>query len=131
MKKTTVLSLLILLSFGMKAQTPASQIQTERKHFRHPVLVKLIEGYGNVWRIGFMRSEDFYGDKDTVKRNDIHANFFKSVSLSESELKDKCFVYFPLSGDQGEMLIVSKSTITRLDIGYDKAIELIMVDNGN
>ena len=92
------------------------------KYFKHPVMVKLIQGQGNVFRIGFIRYNDFYDVKEDA--SDVSAYYARF--LSDAEINNSLFVYFPTSKDNGEMLIVSKITITKMDMTYEQAMQLII-----
>jgi uncharacterized membrane protein len=115
MKKSLLFFVVIFCSLGAFAQVVENKTEMNRATFTRPVLVKLIEGYGNVWRIGFVQNDQ------PIANNE---------NLSAIRPDDKCFVYFPLSGEAGEVSMVSRSTVTKLDIAYDKAIEMIMADSG-
>jgi len=95
---------------------------SKSKDFKHPVMVKLIQGQGNVFRIGFIRYNDFYDVKEDA--SDVSAYYARF--LSDAEINNSLFVYFPTSKDNGEMLIVSKITITKMDMTYEQAMQLII-----
>jgi hypothetical protein len=113
--------LLILVSINTYGQTTKNEV-SKPNDFKYPVLVKLIDGYSNMFRIGLIRYNDFHDVKEDV--SDVTAYY--SRFLNQNELKDKLFVYFPLSKDSGEMLIVSKLNIVKLDLTYDQALQIIM-----
>ena len=74
-----------------------------------------------MFRIGFMRKNDYFDIKEDISLPQANvARFLKDV-----ELTDKYFVYFPTSSDTGEMIIVSKSCVTKLDMTFEQAIEVI------
>jgi len=113
--------ILILVSINTLGQTTKKEV-AKPNDFKYPVLVKLIDGYSNMFRIGLIRHNDFYD----VKENGSDVSAYYSRFLSDYELKDKIFVYFPLSKESGEMIIVSKQNITKLDMTYEQALEIIM-----
>ena len=106
---TIILMFTVLFS---KAQVVDVAMKDKSREFRNPVLVKLIRGEGNVFRIGFVKGE--------ANKPDIQANFMKDYNL-----KGKVFVYFPLSNGNGEMLIVERSDVTKMEMTYENAMELI------
>lgn len=126
MKKNTILAIsFLLLSYVSNGQNN-KQTRHPENAFRHPVLAKIIQGEGNVFRIGFMRHNDFHDIKeDEGNAMNIYANFMSSVGLVNSDLTDKFFIYFPLSDDGGEMMIMPKSQVQKLDMTYEQAIKLI------
>lgn len=119
MKKILFLLLIIspLILFGQDKKNIAKP-----KDFKYPVMVKLIQGQGNVFRIGFIRYNDFYDVKEDA--SDVSAYYARF--LSDAEINNSLFVYFPTSKDNGEMLIVSKITITKMDMTYEQAMQLII-----
>lgn len=129
-----LLSTILLLAI---ASTSYAQVRGQAresgkaKDFKYPVLVKLIKGSGNVFRIGFVREGDFYGTGESKPdTSDIYANFMDLVNSDKGDFTGKCFVYFPLSERNGEMLIVDRNDVSSLDMRYEQAMELIVV-NGN
>lgn len=129
MNKINSLIIALLFTFSVNAQK-VSNDKSERQSntFNHPVLVKLIQGSGNVFRIGFLRYNDFYGiEEEASDPKNIYAGFIDLAELSVGNFKDKCFVYFPMSNSNGEMMIVDKKEVTRLDMRYEQAMELIVV----
>lgn len=115
MKNSLLFFIVFLCSSATFAQVVEKKAELNKATFTRPVLVKLIEGYGNVWRIGFVQNDQ---------------PIYNHENLSDNRIDDKCFVYFPLSGEAGEVSMVSKSTVTELGIDYNKAIEMIMADSG-
>lgn len=123
MKKTLAIAFSLLLI----AQVSKSQ-DTEKgiKSFKYPVLVKLIQGDGNIFRIGFIRHDDYYDVKQNESEpGNIYASFIDMVDVARGDFKGKCFVYFPFSRENGEMEIADKSDIMKLDMRYEEAIKLI------
>ena len=129
MKKIAFILMAIALSFNANAQKNGKS-ETKPNSFKYPVLVKMIHGSGNIFRIGFLRHNDFHGIEESVGEN-IYASFINLVDVSKGDFKDKYFVYFPLANQNGEMLIVDRREVTKLDLTYEQAMELIVVDNGN
>lgn len=119
MKKIIFILLLIspLVLFGQN-----NKIIDKPRDFKYPVMVKLIQGQGNVFRIGFIRYNDFYD----IKENLSEANAFYARFLSDAEIKNSLFVYFPTSKQNGEMLIVPKTTVTKMDMTYEQAMQIII-----
>ena len=92
------------------------------KDFKYPVMVKLINGQGNVFRIGFIRYNDFYD----VREDASEVSAYYARLLSDAEIKNSLFVYFPTSKENGEMLIVSKDSVTKMDMTYEQAMQIII-----
>lgn len=115
--------ILLLIVFILSCNLVWSQkTKTNREEFKYPVLVKLIEGSGNVFRIGFIRHNDYWNIKEDVNNpQNIYANF-----IDLTELKNKIFVYFPTSDSTGEMTIVDNKDITKLDMTYEQALEVMI-----
>lgn len=130
MNKLSTAILLFLLasaSYGQSRGEPKGN--KGERDFKYPVLVKLIQGQGNVFRIGFVRYNDFHEVREnTGEDKNIYASFINLVDIDKGDFKNKCFVYFPLSERNGEMIIVEKSDITKLDMRYEQAMELIVVN---
>lgn len=133
MKRTTSLFIAILLSFSVNAQNVSnSKVESQSNSFKYPVLVKLIQGQGNIFRIGFLRYNDFYGIKEDANNpSNIYASFIDLADVTVGNFKDKYFVYFPLSKTNGEMLIIDKKDVTKLDMRYEQAMELIVFERKN
>ena len=131
MKRTTSLFIAILLSFSVNAQNVSnSKVESQSNSFKYPVLVKLIQGQGNIFRIGFLRYNDFYGIKEDANNpSNIYASFIDLADVTVGNFKDKYFVYFPLSKTNGEMLIIDKKDVTKLDMRYEQAMELIVFED--
>lgn len=122
MKKIIVLILFVLCVFNSYSQNDKEN--SKPKTFKYPVLVKLIEGAGNVFRIGFIRHNDFFDIKeDTQDVASYYARF-----LSNTNLHNNIFVYFPSLNENGEMLILPKSSITKMDLTYEQAMQIILPD---
>lgn len=123
MKKLLAITIpLLLLCFVSNSQDTEKGL----KSFKYPVLVKLIQGDGNIFRIGFVRHNDYHDIKEDVGNpGNIYASFMDMVDVSRGDFKDKCFVYFPFSRENGEMAIVDKSDFMKLDMKYEQAIKLI------
>lgn len=118
--KKIILILMIILTNNVNGQS--SKTISKPSEFKHPVMMKLIQGDGNIFRIGFIRENDFNNVKEDVTLpTSYYARF-----LDDNELKNKTFVYFPLSEKTGEMLIVEKSILTRLDLSYEEALKIIL-----
>jgi len=129
MNKTIALAVALLVTITANAQKVGTD--KEGDQFKHPVLVKLIQGDGNIFRIGFLRHNDFHDIKeDANDPSNIYANFIDLADVSVGNFKDKCFVYFPLSNTNGEMLIVNRGDLTKLDMRYEQAMELIVLERG-
>ncbi len=118
MKKFSILAIILLITtLSVVAQKKPMNTDT----FKHPVLVKLVQGDGNIFRIGFLRYSDFHDIKEEAGNpNNIYANFMEMV-----EFTDKYFVYFPFSLENGEMTIVNKNDVIKLDMRYEQAMKLI------
>jgi hypothetical protein len=116
--KKLILIALIVLATNVNGQS--SKTISKPSEFSHPVMLKLIQGEGNIFRIGFVRDND-YKKEDVTLPTSYYARF-----LDDNELKNKTFVYFPLSEKMGEMLIVEKSTLTNLDLSYEEAMKIIL-----
>lgn len=118
--KKIILILMIILTNNVNGQS--NKTISKPSEFKHPVMMKLIQGDGNIFRIGFIRENDFNNVKEDVTLpTSYYARF-----LDDNELKNKTFVYFPLSEKTGEMLIVEKSILTRLDLSYEEALKIIL-----
>lgn len=132
MKRIILLALATSLSIIVNAQKiDNDKMKSEKNSFKYPVLCKLIQGSGNVFRIGFLRYNDFNGvEEDASDPKNIYAGFIDLVDVAKGDFKDKYFVYFPLSNGTGEMLIMDRKDVTKLDMRYEQAMELIVV-NGN
>lgn len=116
MKKLLIIIVILLLS-----QTSFGQRNKSSNEYKYPCLVKLVEGGSNIFRIGFMRKNDFFDIAEDISLPQASvARFLKDVDLT-----DKYFVYFPTSADTGEMLIISKNCVTKLDMTFEQAIEVI------
>lgn len=133
MNKITALLIMLLVSFSVKAQKVSDEkVESQSNTFKHPVLVKLIQGDGNIFRIGFLRYNDFYGIKEEANNpSNIYANFIDLADVAVGNFKDKYFVYFPLSKTNGEMLIIDRKDVTKLDMRYEQAMELIVFERKN
>lgn len=117
-----IFSLIIITSSGL-AQDNNRQIP-KSKDFKYPVLVKLISGSSNIFRIGFIRYSDFWEVKEDLgELTSFYARF-----LNDNELKNKLFVYFPISEKQGDMMIIDKTDIQKLDMTKEQAMEIILPD---
>jgi hypothetical protein len=118
--KKLILIALIVLATNVNGQS--SKTISKPSEFNHPVMLKLIQGDGNIFRIGFIRDNDYKNVKEDVTQlTSYYARF-----LDDNELKNKTFVYFPLSEKTGEMLIVEKSILTNLDLSYEEAMKIIL-----
>lgn len=118
--KKLILIALIVLATNVNGQS--SKTVQRPNEFNHPVMLKLIQGDGNIFRIGFVRDNDFNNVKEDVTQpTSYYARF-----LDDNELKNKIFVYFPLSEKTGEMLIVEKNDLTKLDLSYEEAMKIIL-----
>ena len=118
--KKLILILMVILTTNVDAQS--NKTISKPIEFKHPVMMKLIQGDGNIFRIGFIRENDFNNVKEDVTLpTSYYARF-----LDDNELKNKTFIYFPLSEKTGEMLIVEKSILTRLDLSYEEALKIIL-----
>ena len=130
MNKTIALAVALLITITANAQKVG--MDKEGNQFKYPVLVKLIQGEGNIFRIGFLRYNDFHDIKEDANNpSNIYANFIDLADVSVGNFKDKYFVYFPLSKTNGEMLIIDKGDVTKLDMRYEQAMELIVLEKGN
>lgn len=130
MNKALITLTAIALTLTSYGQGNAKKGETiDNKTFKYPVLVKLIQGSGNVFRIGFVRYSDYYGIEENANDpKNIYASFIDLVEVSKGDFKNKCFVYFPLSKNNGETLIIDRNDVAKLDMRYEQAIELIVVN---
>lgn len=125
MKRTITATLLLFLS--LTAFPQKHEVASEKNDFKYPVLVKLIRGEGNVFRLGFVRKNDYLGvEEDKNDARNIYANFIDLADVVTGNFKNKFFVYFPLSKDSGEMLIVDKTDVTKVDMTYEQSMQLIL-----
>lgn len=115
--KTIIISLFIIFISNIGY----SQTSKNAKGYRYPVLVKMFEGSGNVFRLGFLRYNDFFEVKEDISSPQANISRF----LVDYDLKDKMFVHFPTSDKSGETLIVPKACVTKLDLTYEQAIDII------
>jgi len=128
----TLKSFIAILIIVFTWSTVEAQNKSQEKSFNYPVLVKIIQGNGNVFRIGFIRYNDFYGVKeDESNPSNIYANFIGLANVTRGDFKNKCFVYFPLAKGNGEIVIIDKADITKLNMTYDQAMKLIVVEGNN
>jgi hypothetical protein len=118
--KKLILIALIVLATNVNGQS--NKTISKPSEFNHPIMMKLIQGDGNIFRIGFIRDNDFKNVLEDVTQSTAYYARF----LEDNELKNKVFVYFPLSEKTGEMLIVEKSILTRLDLSYEEAMKIIL-----
>lgn len=117
--KKIVFIFLLFSSINLFGQ---NKIVSKPKEFKYPVIVKLIEGQGNVFRIGFIRHNDYYD----IKEDQTEVASFYARFLSDAEIKNSVFVYFPISKGSGEMLIISKVSVTKMDMTYEQAMQIIL-----
>ena len=118
--KKTICIILLIASMGAYAQK--NKELEKPNEFSYPVLVKLVDGKSNIFRIGLIRHNDYFNISEDFYQ--VSANYARF--LNDNELKDKMFVYFPLSNKSGEMLIFSKENVTKLDMTYEQAMEIII-----
>jgi len=121
MKKILFLLLIISPLIGM-CQGNSNITRPKSKEFSYPVIVKLIQGEGNVFRIGFIRYNDYFD----IKEDESELNAFYARFLTDLELKNSVFVYFPTANKNGEMLVVPKVSVTKLDMTYEQAMQIII-----
>jgi uncharacterized membrane protein len=121
MKKILFIILIISPLLGI-CQGNKEITKPKSKEFRYPVIVKLIQGEGNVFRIGFIRYNDFFD----VKENESEIDAFYARFLTDFELKNSVFVYFPTANQNGEMLVVPKVSVTKIDMTYEQAMQIIV-----
>lgn len=120
--KQILFSFLIFLSLQSFGQIQEKIAKPQG--FKYPVMAKLIDGQGNVFRIGFIRHNDYFDvNEEGNELTSYYARF-----LSESNLKNSVFVYFPTSPGNGEMLIIAKVSVTKLDMTYEQAMQIILPD---
>jgi len=114
MKKLILLTILLIAtitSFGGVIIKP-------KKVYDSPVLVRCSN---DEMRIGFMRSADYNDIKEDVTNPDcIHATF-----LDDAELTNSVFVYYPTSENTGEVVIVKKLNIVKIEMTYERAMKLL------
>ena len=118
--KKLIFILMVIIATNVDGQS-TKQI-SKPTQFTHPVMMKLIQGEGNIFRIGFIRENDLNNVKEDVTLPSAYYARF----LDDNELKNKIFVYFPLSDSTGEMLIVEKNILSMLDLSYDEAMKIIL-----
>lgn len=114
--------LFVIIVFLLFSQITFSQINNSKKEYKYPCLIKLIEGSSNMFRIGFMRKNDYLDVKEDISSPQASVARF----LNDFNMNDKVFIYFPTSKQTGEMMIVNKSCVTKLDMTYEEAIEIIL-----
>lgn len=110
----------LLISFNLFGQSNKKPPNTSG--FKYPVIVKLVDGQGNIFRIGFLRYNDYFD----AKEDDSEFVAYYGKFLNGVELQNKSFVYFPTSPGNGEMLIIDKSNFTKMDMTYEQAMKIII-----
>lgn len=120
MKKIILVFSLLIISLNLFGQQEKKV--SIPKGFKYPVMVKLIDGQGNVFRIGFLRYNDYFD----VKEDDSAFTSYYGRFLTNTNLTNSVFVYFPTSPGNGEMLIVPKTTVTKMDMTYEQAMQIIL-----
>lgn len=115
---------ILFVSFSLNSFGQVKEKIYKPQGFKYPVMAKLIDGQGNVFRIGFIRHNDYFD----LKEDEGEITSYYARFLNESNLTNSVFVYFPTSPGNGEMLIVNKTSVTKLDMTYEQAMQIILPD---
>lgn len=126
MNKKAAYAIATILALSLNAYGQEAEVKRGnggKRTFTRPVLVRFVNGTQDTYRIGFVREN---GEMKNGESNDRHEEFLDMLEVAKGGFKDKCFVYFPVSRNGGEMLICDKGSVTDLDFTYEQAIGLAL-----